>query len=137
VLAFSIVDSDHPASTGTLQCSRRENQGVSDAQTAKESLTVSADHRCRIAIDKANDRADIAGALETRPDVIAHCIGLHAYLGRKRTTEMTIPPPADYWAPAATNVITRELLEPRRAGRMLAVEKALWTALGAPVIETV
>jgi hypothetical protein len=80
---------------------------------------------------------DIAGALKTHPDVIAHCIGLHLYLGRKRSAEMTIPPPADYWAPAATRVITRELLEPKRTGRMLAVEKALRSALGTAVTETV
>ena len=80
---------------------------------------------------------DIAGALETHPDVIAHCIGLHVYLGRKRTAEMTIPPPPDYWVPGVTHVITRELLEPKLAGRMLAVERALRSALGTNLTETV
>jgi hypothetical protein len=79
---------------------------------------------------------DIAAALEAHPDVIAHCIGLQLYLQRKRTTEMSIPPPPDYWAPAANDVITRELLEPKRAGRMLAVEKVLRTALGTAVVDT-
>ena len=80
---------------------------------------------------------DIADALGIRPDVIAHCVGLHVYLDRKRVAELTLPPPPDYWAPAPTDVITRELLQPKRAGRMLTLEKALRTALATVVHETV
>src|SRR5262245_14739077 len=52
------------------------------------------------------------------------------YLERKRVAEMTIPPPADYWVPKANDVISRELLDPKRAGRVLAVDAAIQGALG-------
>jgi hypothetical protein len=74
--------------------------------------------------------ADIGKALQLPADVVAQCIGLHLYLKRKRVIEIPIPPPADYWAPKVTDVISRDLLEPKRAGRMLAVEAAIRGALG-------
>ena len=63
-------------------------------------------------------------------DVIAQCIGLHLYLERKRAAEMTIPPPADYWVPKTSDVIRRELLEPKRVGRLLEIHAAIRGALG-------
>jgi hypothetical protein len=66
--------------------------------------------------------ADIARVLRTSADVIAHCIGLHLYLEGKRREGLTIPPPVDYCVPKTTDVITKELLMPQRAGRMIAVE---------------
>jgi hypothetical protein len=78
--------------------------------------------------------AEIAETLKTSADTVSHCIGLHLYFERKLVGEMTIPPPIDYWAPAATDVIGPELLDPRRAGRMFAVETAMRTAL-AEVVE--
>jgi hypothetical protein len=67
--------------------------------------------------DKPMTVADVAHALDMPADVIAHCVGLHLYLERKRAGELTIPPPPDYWAPASNDLLTRELLEPARAGR--------------------
>ena len=75
--------------------------------------------------------ADIARALSTPADVVAQCIGLHLYLEKKQVSELTIPPPTDYWAPRSTDVIGRDLLEPKRAGRVLAVEAARRGTLGA------
>ena len=60
--------------------------------------------------------ADIGNALQLPADVVAHCIALHVYLEGKRVNEITIPPPADYWVPKIDEVISRELLEPKRAG---------------------
>ena len=68
--------------------------------------------------------ADVAKALDMPADVIAHCVGLHLYLERKRAGQLTIPPPPDYWAPASSHILTRELLEPPRAGRGSAGEAA-------------
>jgi hypothetical protein len=73
---------------------------------------------------------DIGKALQLPADVIAQCVGLHLYLERKRVAEMTIPPPADYWVPKTNDVISRDLLEPKRAGRVLAVDAAIRGALG-------
>ena len=70
---------------------------------------------------------DVAGALDAPVAVIAHCIGLHVYMERRQV--MTIPPPADYWLPLATEVISHEMLEPERAGRMKAAEAALRAVL--------
>jgi hypothetical protein len=81
--------------------------------------------------------SDIATLLKTEADVVAHCIGLHKYLQRNRAAELPIPLPSDYWAPAASDVISREMLEPKSAGRMLALEKALRHALGTTLPETV
>ena len=75
--------------------------------------------------------ADIGKALELPADVVAQCIGLHLFLERKRVGEMTIPPPADYRVPNIDDVISREMLEPKRLGRVLAVDAALRGALGA------
>ena len=36
---------------------------------------------------------------------------------------MTIPPPADYWSPLATELISHEMLEPKRVGRMKALRR--------------
>jgi hypothetical protein len=72
---------------------------------------------------------DLGVALTTSPDVIAHCIGLHLFLEQKRAGELTLPPPVDYWVPKATDVITKEMLQPRQAGRMVAVEAALRSAM--------
>jgi hypothetical protein len=60
--------------------------------------------------------ADIGKALQLPADVVAQCIGLHLYLEGKRVNEMTIPPPADYWVPNVGDMISRELLEPKRPG---------------------
>jgi hypothetical protein len=79
--------------------------------------------------------AALAKALDTDPDVIAHCIGLHLYLERKQVTEMPLPPPADYRVPALADVISGELLQPRLAGRMMAVETAI-RAMGRAVVDT-
>jgi hypothetical protein len=73
--------------------------------------------------------SDVGTALELPADVVAQCIGLHLYLERKRVTEMTIPP-ADYWVPETNDVISRDLLEPKRVGRVLAVDAAIRGALG-------
>ena len=65
--------------------------------------------------DKPMTVVDVAKALDLPADVIAHCVGLHLYLEGKRAGQITIPPPPDYWAPSASDVLTRELLEPQRA----------------------
>ena len=67
--------------------------------------------------------------LDMSPAVVSQCIALHLYLERKRVAEIPIPPPIDYWVPKPTDVITRELLEPRHAGEMHTVEAALKQAL--------
>jgi hypothetical protein len=74
--------------------------------------------------------ADVSSALEVPADIVAQCIGLHLYLERKRVSQLTIPPPADYWIPKAGDVISRDLLEPKRVGRVLAVDAAIRGALG-------
>ncbi len=75
--------------------------------------------------------ADVGKALGLPPDVVAQCIGLHIYLEKKEVAEITIPPPADYWVPRITDVISRALLDPKRAGRVLAVDAAKSGSLGA------
>jgi hypothetical protein len=57
---------------------------------------------------------DLARVRDMSADFIAQCIALHLYLERRRVAEMPIPPPVDYWVPKPTDVITRELLEPRQ-----------------------
>ncbi len=79
--------------------------------------------------------AEIADILEIPAVTVAHCIGLHLYFEGKQISEVTIPPPLEYWAPALTDVIDREQLSPKRAGRMLAVESAMRKAL-AEVVES-
>jgi hypothetical protein len=74
---------------------------------------------------------ELGQALDTSPAVVAQCIALHLYLERKRVAEMPIPPPVDYWVPKPTDMISRELLEPRHAGEMGAVDAALKQALGS------
>jgi hypothetical protein len=69
--------------------------------------------------------------LDMSPAVVSQCIALHLYLERKRVAEMPIPPPVDYWVPKLTDLISRELLEPRHAGEMRTVEAALEKALGS------
>jgi hypothetical protein len=75
--------------------------------------------------------ADIGKALGLPADVVAQCIGLHLYLERRQVAKIAIPPPADYWVPQSTDVISRDLLDPKRAGRVLAVEAAKSGSLGA------
>ena len=79
--------------------------------------------------------AEIADILDMPAVTVAHCIGLHLYFEGKQLSEVTVPPPLDYWAPSVSDVIDRELLNPKRAGRMLAVESAMRKAL-AEVVET-
>ncbi len=74
--------------------------------------------------------SDLAKGLKTLCEVVAQCIALHLHLERKAVPELLLPPPADYWVPAHTDVITPEMLRPQQAGRMLAVEKVLQDALG-------
>jgi hypothetical protein len=62
--------------------------------------------------------------LDLSPAIICQCIALHLYLDRKRVAEMPIPPPVDYWVLKPTDVISRELLEPRRGGETPTVERA-------------
>jgi hypothetical protein len=78
--------------------------------------------------------AEIADILETQAVTIAHCIALHLYFEDKRIGELTIPPPFDYRAPLASDVIDRELLSPKRVESMVAVEAAMAKAL-AEVVE--
>jgi hypothetical protein len=73
---------------------------------------------------------DLGRVLDTPPDVIAQCIALHLYLERKRIEEIPIPLPVDYWVPQATEVISRTLLEPKRAGQMPGVDATLTAVLG-------
>ena len=78
--------------------------------------------------------ADIADTLEMSVASVAHCIGLHLYFESHRTSEVTIPPPSDYWAPAMTDVIDFEMLNPTQPASMLAVEAAMQDALAEVVI---
>jgi hypothetical protein len=78
--------------------------------------------------------AGIAELLDTPAITVAHCIGLNLYFEEKKISELTIPPPQDYWAPGFTEVISCETLSPNRAGRALAVEAAVQKAL-AEVVE--
>jgi len=79
--------------------------------------------------------AEIADRLEMSVASVAHCIGLHHYFESHRTSELTIPPPSDYWAPAVTDVIDCEMLNPTRPAWMLDVEAAVQDALAEVVIE--
>src|SRR5262245_17003870 len=79
--------------------------------------------------------AEIADTLEMSVASVAHCIGLHHYFESHRTSEVTIPPPFDYWAPAVTDVIDCEMLNPTQPTRMLAVEAAMQEALAEVVID--
>jgi hypothetical protein len=74
--------------------------------------------------------SDLGRTLKADRGVIAQCIALHLYLERKRVAELPIPPPADYWVPKVTDVITPKMLRPRQVGRMRAVEAAIKEALG-------
>jgi hypothetical protein len=78
--------------------------------------------------------AEIADALGTSAASVAHCIGLHLYFESHQTSEVTIPPPLDYRAPAVTDVIDREMLNPKQPARMLAVEAAMQDALAEVVV---
>ena len=51
-------------------------------------------------------------------DIVAQCIGLHLHLERKRAR-----------VPKAIDVISCDLLDPKRAGRVLAVDAAIRAAL--------
>ena len=73
--------------------------------------------------------ADLGKVLDLPSEVIAQCIALHLYLERKQVEELPIPPPTDYWVPKAADVITRYMLQPRRAGEMPAVEAAIRAAI--------
>jgi hypothetical protein len=78
--------------------------------------------------------AEIADILEMQAVTVAHCIGLHLYFEDNHIGELTIPPPVDYRAPHATDVIDRELFSPKRVEAMGAVEAAMAKAL-AEVVE--
>jgi hypothetical protein len=78
--------------------------------------------------------AEIADILELQAVTVAHCIGLQLYFEGNQIGELTIPPPIDYRAPHATDVIDRELFNPKRVESMVAVEAAVAKAL-AEVIE--
>ena len=78
---------------------------------------------------------EIADALETSAASVAHCIGLHVYFESHQTSEVTIPPPPDYWAPAVTDVIDCEMLTPKQPRRMPIVEAAMDDALADFVID--
>jgi hypothetical protein len=79
--------------------------------------------------DKPVTVAEIADALEMPNIAVAHCIGLHLYCESHQTSGVAIPPPLDYWAPAATDVIDHAMLTPKLPAGMLAVEKAMSKAL--------
>ena len=72
---------------------------------------------------------ELSRELNTSPEIIAQCIALHLYMERKKSEDMVLPPPSDYWIPAADDVITRTMLRPKQAGRMHAVETAIGEAL--------
>jgi len=102
------------------------------AAVVRVSLPILADHRCCLAF---SETAEIADTLEMSVGSVAHCIGLHHYFESHRTSEVTIPPPFDYWAPAVTDVIDCEMLNPTQPARMLAVEAAMQEALAEVVID--
>jgi hypothetical protein len=74
--------------------------------------------------------ADLAKELRTAPEIIGQCIALHLYAERKRTTEVPLPFPSDFWVPESSTRITSRMLRPRSAGRILAVEAAIRDAMG-------
>ena len=78
---------------------------------------------------------EIAEALETSAASVAHCVGLHVYFESHQTSEVTIPPPPDYWAPAVTDVIDCEMLTPKQPRRMPVVEAAMHDALADFLID--
>jgi hypothetical protein len=88
--------------------------------TSTESMTVSS----------------LAKSLGQPTDVVAQCIALHLYFERKRVAELPMPLPVDYWVPNPTDVITSQMLRPKQAGRMLAVEKVLHDVLGGDLWST-
>jgi hypothetical protein len=57
---------------------------------------------------------DIAEALQTNPDVVAHCIALHVHLERQTPRAVTIPLPLGYWVPEPDEIIDQVVLEPPR-----------------------
>ena len=71
---------------------------------------------------------DLARALKADPKVVARCIALHSYLERKRVG--ALPRAPQYWVPELSNVITTEMLMPRRAGGLFAVAAVIRDALG-------
>ena len=73
---------------------------------------------------------DLGKAMKLSPEVVAQCIALHLYLERTRRDQLPLPPPSDYWVPRTTDVITRDMLRPKSAGQMLAVEAAIHEAVG-------
>jgi hypothetical protein len=72
---------------------------------------------------------DLAKALKMPAMVVAQCIALHLYIERKPVAQLPMPLPADYWVPGQTDVITKKMLQPKQAGRMLAVEQVIREAL--------
>ena len=73
--------------------------------------------------------SDLAQVLKTPVKVVAQCIALHLYAQRKPAAQLPLPLPADYWVPSETDVITKKMLQPKQAGRMLAVEQVIRDAL--------
>ena len=72
---------------------------------------------------------DLAQVLKTPVKVVTQCIALHLYADRKQVAQLPLPLPADYWVPNETDVITKKMLQPKQAGRMLAVEQVIRDAL--------
>jgi hypothetical protein len=72
---------------------------------------------------------DLGKVLKMPPTVVAQCIALHLYVERKSVAQLPRPLPADYWVPCETDVITKKMLQPKQAGRMLAVEQVIREAL--------
>ena len=73
---------------------------------------------------------DLARALKADPKVIAQCVALHSYLERNGVGEPALPPPPHYWVPGQSDVITTEMLRPRGARRLFAVDAVIRHALG-------
>jgi hypothetical protein len=72
---------------------------------------------------------DLSKALNTPSDVVAQCIALHVYSEKQEGAQLSMPL-ADYWVPTGARVITSQMLRPKQAGRMLAVEKVMHDVLG-------
>jgi hypothetical protein len=74
---------------------------------------------------------DLSKALNIPSDDVAQCIALHSYFEKERVAELPMPLPVDYWVPTGAEVITSQMLRPKQAGRMLAVERVLRDVLGS------
>jgi hypothetical protein len=60
---------------------------------------------------------ELSRELNTSPEIIAQCIALHLYMERKKSEDMVLPPPSDYWVPAADDVITPHDAEAQASGK--------------------